>query len=83
MTRLQRFEGFSKDPGLCKLFKRLSAADRKACVDFIEQHDELDHNGFALAVNRWLLGQPKPKRFTDMWALVLQSNGVGAIHRQR
>lgn len=81
-ARLTRFEAFSKDAGLSPLYSRLTEKDREACREFIRNHDHLDRNGFAAAVNSWKLGGVKPKRFTDMWALVLQSNGVELRQRR-
>ena len=83
MERLKRFEKFSSDPGFSKIFSRLSDKDREACREFIQHNDHLSHDEFAFATNRWMLDKERPKRFSDMWALVFQSNGVGPIKSRK
>jgi hypothetical protein len=74
--RLEAFNGFADNPGMKNLFKKLSDADLEECRTFIRERAGLDRNEFAAAVNRWKLDQPKPKNFTSMWSLVLESNSV-------
>ena len=58
-----------------KLLKRLATKDVNLCIEFIKTNDHLSKDDFAIKVNRWYLDEEKPKRYSDMWALVLQSNG--------
>lgn len=72
--RLQKFESYASHPMLKKSYNKLSQKDLQQCRDFIIENDNLSVDEFAFKTNRWMLDQPKPKRYSDMWALVLQSN---------
>jgi hypothetical protein len=82
-ARLQKFESYATHLMHHKTFARLSRAEREQCREFIRANDHLDVNGFASLVNRWMLDQPKPKHYTDMWALVLQSNVPEVLTKRR
>lgn len=75
--RLSKFKSFKKDAGLKNVYAKLSSLDVEKCLSFIKEHDHLNFNEFAAAINRWDFKKESPtKRATDMWALVMQSNGV-------
>ncbi len=71
--RLEKLKSFEGHLIHRKLLARLSKAERAQLEAFIRERESLSDDEYVLAVNRWLLDQPKPKRFTDMWALALQS----------
>jgi hypothetical protein len=72
--RLDKFESFKEHIVQGKLYRKLTQSELKLCREFIGKHDGLDRNAFADKCNKWMLGEPKPKNHTTMWALVLQSN---------
>lgn len=74
MGRLEAFEKLKSHPMIGKDFKKLKKADIEECIRFIQEHDHLDKNEFAIQVNRWKLDEPKQKRHSYMWGIVLQSN---------
>jgi hypothetical protein len=55
--------------------KKLKPDEIAACEQFIRDHEHLSFGDYALKCNRWMLDQPKPKRYSLMWALVMQANG--------
>jgi hypothetical protein len=73
MSRLQNFEALKEHPMLGTIYKKLSAADIELCRAFLRETESLSRDEYSLKVNRWYLDKPKPKRLSDMWALVLQS----------
>lgn len=72
--RIETFRSYAKHIVHAKVMAQLSHKDIADCLKFIQDNDHLDRNGFALKVNRWLIDQPKPKRYSAMWALVSQCN---------
>lgn len=76
MNRLAAFEGLAEHAWHRRNWKRLSGADREACRAFIRANEALCVQQFEYAANRWLLDQPKPKRFTMMLELVVASNNI-------
>jgi len=74
MNRRAKFLAMSEHPMFSKLIRRLSKVEYGECLQFIDANDALDANRFAEKVNRWKLDQPKTKRHSDMWALVMQTN---------
>ena len=74
MTILEAFESFEKCPLRGKIYKRLSNKERIDCVAFIVHNEDLPKWEFEQKLNRWLIDEEKPKRFTDMWSLVLEAN---------
>lgn len=73
MTRLEKFESFKDHIIQSKLYNKLTARERGLCVEFLRENEDLGPNEFLAKVNRWMLDVPKPKNFTMMWALVIQS----------
>lgn len=74
--REQALKDMERHPMLGNLIKKLKKVELQQCLEFIRQHDHMDKNDFAHHVNRWFLGQPKPKNHTAMWAIVSQVNVV-------
>lgn len=72
--RLLKFRGFANHAIHGKVVKKLSREEHDACLAFITQHEALTKGEFEHAVNRWMLDQPKPKRWSAMWSLVSMSN---------
>ena len=73
--RLIRFESFREHPMHGSLYKRLSKQEIALCREFIMRRSGDSKDAFASAVNCWFLdSKEKPKRLSDMWALVMQSN---------
>lgn len=74
MTRLQKMNKLKTHPMLKNLFRRLTQEDLKRVEAFVIEHDALNNNDYISKVNRWMLDEnPKPKHYSDMWAIVLQS----------
>ena len=72
--RLVKFYDHAQHPMFHKLLERLTKEEFALCVQFIQDNSGLNNDDFNLKVNRWFLDVPnKPKRLSDMWALVLQS----------
>ena len=74
MTRTEAFHWMGTCPVRMGMYKRLNAEQKGLCLAFIAEHDHEDHNQFALALDRWYMDQPKPRRYNEMWALLLESN---------
>lgn len=73
-ARLNNMEKLKSHPVLKGLFKKLTQAELCDVTHFIMKHGELDADAYAHHCNRWYLDQPKPKHYSDMWAIVSQSN---------
>jgi hypothetical protein len=73
MSRLQNFEALKGHPMLGNIYKKLSNTDLDLCREFLRETETLTREEYCMKVNRWYLDKPKPKRLSDMWALVLQS----------
>lgn len=71
LRRLQKFQDLKHDFMLSKVMAKLNKMELELCVKFITDNEELDKNEFCAKANRWYLDDPnKPKRLTDMWAIV-------------
>jgi hypothetical protein len=77
MIRLSKFEQMKLHPMHGNLYRKLSEKEREQCRDFIRQNDHLDRDDFAEKANRWMLDQARPKRYSDMWALVFMVSNNG------
>jgi len=75
-TRTKNFNALESHPVFKSAYKKLRAAEREACVCFINDNDMLTEEEFNVKVSRWMLDDiNKPKNHTTMWALVMASNG--------
>lgn len=73
MSRLDNLENLKKHPYQKRLFKGLSSAELSQVTEFIRENEHLSADEYAMKVSRWLLDQPKPKHFSAMWAIALES----------
>lgn len=73
MSRMDNFNKLKLHPIHRNLFKKLSKMELKMCEDFINETESLSIDDFAFKCNRWMLDKPKPKNYSAMWALVMQS----------
>lgn len=73
MSRLDNLEKLKSHSYQKRLFKRLSKAELAQVTEFIRENNDLTADDYALKVSRWLLDKPKPKHFSDMWAIALES----------
>jgi hypothetical protein len=72
MTRSNRLNLLKSHPHLKGLFKKLTKSELAIVEKFVADSESLDNNAYALKCNRWYLDQPKPKHYSDMWAIVSQ-----------
>lgn len=77
MTRIDYFRLRTAEHVLYKrLALKLSEAEFDQCVDFIEEHDHLDHLQFERKINRLFLDREhKPKNWTIIQELLMVANG--------
>ena len=75
-NRMKQFEAFATHPIQRKLVEKLKVAELAQCREFIVANDHLDVSAFAQKANMWMIGQARPKNYSTMWALVLQTNPV-------
>lgn len=79
MTRLEAFISFEKCPMRAKMIKKITEAQYIECVGFIEENDSLEPWAFEQKLNRWKMGEEKPKQFTYMWSLILEANSKSKV----
>ena len=69
--RADRFLALQNDIFYSRLVKRLKADEREYCLNFCNQHNDLDVNQWAFKVNRLFVDElQKPKNATLMWELL-------------
>lgn len=73
MNRVIKLQELAKHPVLGKLFKKLTREELSVLTTFIYEHEHLDDNQFAHVANRWMIDKLKPKHFTDMWSIAIQT----------
>lgn len=71
--RYDKFRSLADHPFIGKTYAKLGVDDRAWCRNFIIQNEGLSDHEFAFKVNRLGLDPNKPKRWTDIWALLIQS----------
>lgn len=76
MNRIDIFNSFETHPMHRKDFVQLSKNDLTSCFEFILKYDHLNKDDFALTLNRWMLDEPKPKRYSTMWGLLCCANSA-------
>lgn len=77
MDRIKAFHSFKTHVVLGKLYAKLTKKEIELCEQFIIENEKLNQNDFAEKCNRWMMDdRTRPKRHTDMWALVFQTNGA-------
>lgn len=76
MSRVILLQEMIKHPILGKLFKKLTRDEMRQVTQFVYENNFLDNDNYASICNRWLIYKPKPKHYSDMWAIVSQCTEV-------
>lgn len=62
-------------PMIGKIYNKLSEEELSLVTNFVHKHHELSIADFEYKANRWFLDDPnKPKRLSDMWAILVEIN---------
>ena len=69
-------------PALRKLFIKLTTEEFAAVIKFVNENESLNNDEYMLKANRWYLDQPKPKHYSDMWAIVTQCVNITKKERK-
>lgn len=77
--RLEKFRSLKDHLVIGVCFKHLGKKEIEMCEKFILDNDHLDQHEFAFTANRWMLNvpsdqRPSQKKYSAMWALIIQSN---------
>jgi hypothetical protein len=81
MTRAQAFQDRSQNHLLYKrLAKKLTSAEIEVCVDFIEDHSDLDVQEFERKASTLFLDNPEKPKNTNIMIELLQVANIAAFN---
>lgn len=76
MSRLSNFKSLETHAWLSRVYSRLTAAELKMALEFIEKRDNLSGDDFEAAINRMFIDIKKPKHANEILELLACANSM-------